>query len=130
RLTARGNENIGWLDVSMDDAFAVSCIERIGDVNGDSEEGFEIEGAASDGVLESFAFQAFHGDVGAAIFFADVIDCADIRMIERRGGLSLALEADEGLRILGDGVGEKFQCDEAPKAGVFRFEDNAHPTAS
>ena len=34
--------------------------------------------------------------------FADVVDGADVGMIERGGGLGFALEALESLRIVGD----------------------------
>ena len=127
-LAAGGDEDVGGLDVAVDDAFGVGGVEGIGNVDGDFEKRIEFEGAAGDGVLEGFAFEAFHGDEGAAVFFADVVDGADVGVIESGGGLGFALEADQGLRIFRDGVGEEFQSDETAEAGVFGFEDDTHAT--
>ena len=68
----------------------------------------KIERAAGDGVFERFAFETLHGDEGFAVFLSDVVDRADVGVIERGSGLGFALEAGEGLRIFGDGVWEKF----------------------
>lgn len=34
-VSARSDEDVGWLNVAMDNAFGVRRIERIGDLNGD-----------------------------------------------------------------------------------------------
>ena len=112
-VAAFGDENVGGLDVAMDDAFGVGGVECVGDFDGDAEETIEFEGLAGDDVLERDAIEKFHGDEGCAVFFADVVDGADVGMIERGGGLGFALEAGEGLRIVGDVVGEELQGDEA-----------------
>ena len=39
-----------------------------------------------------------------AVLLADVVNGTDIRMVERRCGLSLALEAAQGLWVFGDFV--------------------------
>ncbi len=62
--------------------------------------------------------------------FADVVDGADVGMVERGGGAGFALEAFEGLRIASEIVGEKFERDEAAEAGVFGFVDDAHAAAA
>jgi hypothetical protein len=68
-------------------------------------------------------------DEGAAVGFADVVDSADVWMIEGGSGLGFALEAGESLRVGGDVFGEEFEGDEAMEAGVFGFVDNAHAAA-
>jgi hypothetical protein len=129
-LAARGDENVGGFYVAMDDAFGMSGIERVGDVHGEFEQCVEIERAAGDSVLERFAFEALHGDEGFAVFLADVVDGANIGVIEGGGGLGFALEPGEGLGIFGDGVWEEFQSDEAAQARVFAFVDDAHSAAA
>ena len=76
------------------------------------------------------AVEKFHGDEGAAFGFADVVDGADVGVIEGGSGLGFALEASERLRVGGDVFGEKFECDEAMEAGVFGFVDDAHAAAT
>jgi hypothetical protein len=41
------------------------------------------------------------------LVFADVMNGADIRMVESGGGLGFALEAGEGLRVVGEIFREK-----------------------
>ena len=62
--------------------------------------------------------------------FADVVDGADVGMVQSGSGARFAPEALEGLRIAGDIVGQKFQSDEAAQARVFGFVDDAHAAAA
>ena len=68
--------------------------------------------------LSVAALEKFHGDEGAAVFFADVVDRADVGMVQSGSGFGLAAKTRQGLRIAGEIVGEKFQGDEAVEAGV------------
>jgi hypothetical protein len=61
---------------------------------------------------------------------ADVVDGADIGMIQGRCRLCFALEAAEGLRIFGHIFWKELQRDEAVQARVFSFVDYAHPSAA
>ena len=83
-----------------------------------------------DEVLQREAIEEFHGDEGAALGFADVIDGADVGMIKGGGGFGLALEACEGLGISGDVIGEEFEGDVAVEADVFGLVDHAHTSAT
>jgi hypothetical protein len=38
-LAALGNKNIGGLDIAMDDALGVRCVEGVGNVGSDWEQG-------------------------------------------------------------------------------------------
>ena len=50
------------------------------------------------------AFQVLHDDEGAAVLLADVINRADVRVIQSGSGPGLALETGRGLWIAGDFV--------------------------
>jgi hypothetical protein len=51
-------------------------------------------------------------------------------VVQRGRSLGLPLEAAEGLRIMGEFVGQELQCDVAIQLEVFRLIHNAHaPTA-
>ena len=80
-------------------------------------------------MLQSHAIQKFHGDEGLAVFLTDVVDGADIGVIQRRGGLSLALKTSQSLRIAGDIVRQKFQRYEPVETSVFGLIYNAHASA-
>ena len=125
-----GDEDIGGLDVAVNDAGAVSGVERVGDFDADFEKAIEFERAAGDDVLESRTVEKLHGDEGAAVVFADVVDGADVGMIQRGSGASFALEAIERLRVASEIIGKKLESDEAAETRVFCFVNHAHATAA
>src|SRR4029077_4209203 len=61
---------------------------------------------------------------------ADVVDSANVGVIEGRGGLCFALEARDDLRVAGYIVGKKFERDQAMKTSVFGFINHAHASAT
>ena len=130
-MAALGDENVGGLDVAMDDAFRVRGVERVGDFDGEREHGVAIERASGDGVLERYAVQKLHGDEGLALRFinpllVDFVNRANVGMVQRGSGLRLALKTGQSLRVFGHIVGEKFQGDEAVQLDVLGLVDHAH----
>ena len=61
-------------------------------------------------MLQSLAVQVFHGDERVSLEFIDVVHRATVGMLERRGGLSFALEAVQSLPILGQSLGRNFKA--------------------
>ena len=91
---------------------------------------FQLERATGDAVLQSHAFEIFHGDERHAVFLADVVNGADVGMVQSRRGLRFALETGESLGIAGHFIGEKLEGDETVQVGVFRLVDDTHPAAA
>ena len=85
-----------------------------------AEQHLHFQRTAGDRVLQGHAIQKLHGDEGLAILFADVVNGADVGMVERGSGLGLALKALQRLAVLGDIVGQKLQGDEAVRAECLR----------
>ena len=129
-VAALGHKNICGLDIAMDDAFGVRRVQSISHFDGDLQNALQLHGAAGDGVFESHAIEEFHGDERFAVLDSDVVDGADIRVIQRGRGLRFALETRQSLGIFGNFVREKFQSNEAVEPRVFRFVDNSHATAA
>ena len=77
-------------------------------------------------MFESRTFEIFHGDEGAALVFASIVNGADIGVIERGGGFGFALKTCQGLGIFGEFAGKKFKSDETVQAGVLGFINHAH----
>jgi len=65
-----------------------------------------------------------------AVLLADLVNRADVGMIQRRGGPGFAAEPFEGLRVASDVLRKKFQRNETAELGVFRFVDDAHAAAT
>ena len=123
---AVGNENVGGLDVAMDDALFVGGVESIGKLDADFNGARNGKGAEGDGFVEGLAFEQLHGDEGAAILFFDGVNGANAGMIERGGRAGFAEETFEGLFVAMRGFRKKFQGDTAAELGVFSFVNDAH----
>src|SRR5579862_4948980 len=98
----------------MNDAFGVSGVERVGDVDADIEKAIDFERRADDNVLESRTFHELHDDEGAAVVFLNVVNGADVGMVERGCGARFALKTFESLGIGSDVLGKEFESDETP----------------
>src|ERR1700733_8618515 len=81
-------------------------------------------------MLQSFAFEKFHGDEGAAFVVADIVNRANVRMIECGGGFGFTPEALESVFVVGEIVGEKFQGDGPAESRVFGFVNHTHTAAT
>jgi hypothetical protein len=84
RLTAFGQKQIRRFQVTMDDARRVSDIERIRNLHGEIQKLFQRERLALDAVIQRRPFQAFHDNEETVLVFADVVDGADVWMIQGR----------------------------------------------
>ena len=81
-------------------------------------------------MLQSLAFQKLHGDEGFAILLANVVNGADVWMVQRGSCLRLALKAGQRLGIASHLIGQEFQGHKAVEAGVFGLVDHAHAAAA
>jgi hypothetical protein len=65
---------------------------------------------------------------GTVLF--DAVDGGDVGVVERGDQLGLALEALQALGVGCERLGQKFECDLAPQAGVAGLEYFAHPAGA
>jgi len=114
----------------MDNALGVSGIERVGNLDGEGQNRIAFHRAIPDVMLERHAVQELHDDERTPIVLADFVDRADVRVVQCRGSLGLALEAAERLRVLRHVVGKELERDKATKFGVLCFVNNTHPAAA
>jgi len=78
---------IRGFNVPVDDAFGVSRVQCIGNLDGHFEEMLQLHRAVPDVMLQRLTVEILHSDNGLTIFLADVINRADVGVVERRGGL-------------------------------------------
>ena len=83
-----------------------------------------------DAVLQRHALEKLHGDERLAVLLADVVNGADVGMIQCRCRLRFALKTAEGLRIACHFVRQELQSDEAVQPCVLGFVDDAHAAAT
>ena len=80
-------------------------------------------------VLERLALQQLHGDEGPAVRFVDLMNRADVGVIQRRGGSRFTFESFQRLRIAREFFRQELQRDVATELEVFRFVHHAHAAA-
>ena len=65
-------------------------------------------------MLESLPFQQFHRDKRRAVLIINLVDYADIGMIQRRSRTGLALEPLQRLPVFGQFIGKKLSATSRP----------------
>ena len=83
-------------------------------------------GPAASRSFSVVALQVLHDDERPAVVFADVVDGADVRVVERRCRLRFAGEPAQGLRFAGELVGDELESHEAAQARVLGLVHDAH----
>jgi hypothetical protein len=81
-------------------------------------------------VLQGFAGEALHHDEKMAVVLADLVNGADVGVVQRRRSAGLAAETFESLGIVGGAVGQELEGDKAAQLGVFSFVDHTHSAAT
>ena len=64
------------------------------------------------------------------MLIVNLVDGADVWMVQRGGSLGFALEAAECLRVFGNVVGQKLKGDEAAEVYVLSFINHTHAAAA
>jgi hypothetical protein len=88
-----GQEDVGWLQVAMHDAAGVQRREGGQDAERDRHRLRRAEGARPETLRQRFALQELHRDEQAPPVFPDLVDLADVRVIDAGRGPCLAPEA-------------------------------------
>ena len=112
-LPAFGYKYIGRLDVSVDDPLRVCGVQGIGDLNAQIEHCFNLQRLAIDYMAEGLPLQEFHSDECSPLDFVNLIDRADVRVVECRRCSCFASESLQRMRIVGESIREELQSDVA-----------------
>src|SRR5215469_2201605 len=83
-----------------------------------------------DHVFQGDALEVLHRDKCAAVFLPDVINGADVGMVQRRRRLCLALKAAERRRVFGYFIGQELQGYKAAQPGVFGLIHHSHAAST
>ena len=129
-LVAVGHKNIGGLDVAVNNALGVRRFERVRDLDGQLHQHIHLEGTLADALLKRLPLQQLHGDEIPAVGLSDLVDRADVRVIQGRGGPGLALEALQRRRVFLQLSGQKLQSHVPAEVEVLGLVHHAHATAA
>src|SRR5216684_4409043 len=76
----------------MDDAMMMCVIERIGDLDRGAQHLIDWQGASKQPVGERLSLDILHHEVWQAVLLADVMERADVRMVEAGNRARLPFE--------------------------------------
>ena len=108
-VTAFGDKDIRGLDVAMDDALLMCRAQSPGRIDADLHDPLQLHPAIRDQVLQSRPLQEFHYDERAPGFFANIVDRADVGMVQSGSGLRLTSKTIERLGILRHFIRKEFE---------------------
>ena len=91
-VTAFGEKDVCGLDIAMSDALGVRFLQGVGNLDRVLERLVERDGAGLQPIRERLALQVLHDEVRDAVLFTDVIERANVGMIELGDRARLALE--------------------------------------
>src|ERR1700680_2276682 len=80
-VAAPSNEDVGGLDVAMDDSCLVRSMQRAGNLDSERNQRIHAHCPAIHVQVKRRPFQVFHGEEGHSILLADIVDRADVGVI-------------------------------------------------
>ncbi len=110
----------------MDDARPMRLVQRVGDLDGVTEALVEWQLTPAKPRSQGLAFEIRHDEECRAGLVADIVERADVRMIELRERPRVALEALAELRVAGKGIAQELERDDAAEARVAGLVHLAH----
>jgi hypothetical protein len=94
------------------DALGVSRVERIGDLDTQRDHGFNVQWPTRNAMLQRQSVQKLHDDEGLPVLVINLVNSADVGMIQSGGGFGFALKTAERLRVFGYLVGQELEGNE------------------
>jgi hypothetical protein len=130
-LLTRRNEQIGGLDIPVDDALAVRRLQSIRRLHRPVDQQGQAWPRTFEPRLQRLAFQVLHREKRlVSLILADVVNRADVRMIDRGGRPGFAPESVQRTRVGSNVVGQKFQRYKPAKTRVLGTVNHTHASAT
>src|SRR6266849_893586 len=108
----------------------MGSVQGIGDLDSQIEHRLDLQRLATDPAPEGLPLQQFHGDEGSSLGLVNLVDGADVRMIQCRGSLGFALKTAECLRVFGYVVGQELESNETTKLHILGLVNHTHPATA
>ena len=120
------DEEIGRLDVAVHDTLRVCGVEGIGHLHAQFQHLVGRQRPLRDALLQRLAIEQFHHHELLALMIADVVERADVRVVQARDHPCFAQEALHDLAIGLGLVGQELDRHLAAEAGVFGLVHHPH----
>src|SRR6185503_14004812 len=130
QASARRHPEVGGLQVAVDDAFGVGRLEAVGELDAEADDLIDRQRAESELGLEPLAGdQLQHQEIDPRVA-AELVDRADIRMVQAGDGERFAVEAAAGAVVSEHAGRQHLQRDVAIEMLVVGAVDDTHPAGA
>src|SRR5216684_1032816 len=110
----------------MENPVGVSVVKRVGNLRAQIEHRLRRQPLRRNPLAQRFAWNVFHGDIGLAIDFTDLVNRANVRMIEGGSGTGFAKNSRASF-LIGEGSHRRqLERDVAVEFLVVGTKDHAH----
>src|SRR6185436_10073569 len=121
-----GQHDVGWLQIAVDDPVRVRVGQRVSQFVRDRQQLARRNGTAPDARLQRLPVETLHDEVIDARVVPDVVERADVRMLEVGDDPGFPLEAFPPIGIGRRIAGEDLDGDRAAETDVPSFVDLTH----
>ncbi len=125
-----GEKDVGRLNIPVHDAGRVRDVQAIGQCGGNVEECSEINRTAKQPLLQRFAVQQLHDNERPTIRVTDVVDRADVGMLQSGHRSRFALRSLSRLRGISQMRGDNLDRDVASQARIAGLVNLTHGTGA
>src|ERR1700693_1916744 len=81
-------------------------------------------------MLQRHPIEILHGNKGPVTMFPNLINCADVGMVQGGRSTRLSPEALQYLRVFCNILRQEFQSDRSTEFGILSFVNDAHAAAT
>ena len=110
--------DVAGLQVSVDDPAPVCSVERVDDLDRVFDRSRERQRSPLQPLLERLTIDVLHDQVVDVVLHPDVVERADVRMIQAGDDPGFALEACDALRVVRQMLGQRLDGDGAVQARI------------
>src|ERR1700751_3934256 len=114
----------------MDDALCMGGVERVSNLDGKRQDHICLHRAIADLVFQGQSIHKLHDDERPTFVFTNLVNGADVRMVQSGSSTSFAAKAFQCLRVLGKVFWQEFHSDKAPKLPVLCLVNDPHATTA
>jgi hypothetical protein len=122
--------DVGRLQIAVDNSFLVSRVERIGDLTGNRYCLAHGQRACSETLRQRATLDELEDESMNFFTLLEPVDGADVRMIQRRQNPCLALEPRATIGVRREDLGQNLDRHVAPQRRIARTVDVTHPACA
>jgi len=126
--TRLGQHDVAGLQITVRDSLAVRLVERVGDLDGVLQNLFERKRTFLEAFRQRLPFEMLHHQEISAVLVPDVVEGADVRMVQAGDGASFALEALAQFGSIGKVIRKDFDGNGALQTRIAGAVHLTHPT--